>query len=41
VAAKLLPLDEPSLGLSPILAGQILVAIAVLRADGVTVLFVE
>ena len=38
---KLLLLDEPSLGLSPLLVDQILAAIAVLRADGVTVLLVE
>jgi branched-chain amino acid transport system ATP-binding protein len=38
---KLLLLDEPSLGLSPVLVDQILSAIAALRADGVTVLLVE
>jgi branched-chain amino acid transport system ATP-binding protein len=38
---KLLLLDEPSLGLSPILVDQILSAIATLRADGVTMLLVE
>jgi branched-chain amino acid transport system ATP-binding protein len=38
---KLLLLDEPSLGLSPLLVDQILAAIAALRADGVTVLLVE
>jgi len=38
---KLLLLDEPSLGLSPVLVDQILAAIAALRADGVTVLLVE
>jgi branched-chain amino acid transport system ATP-binding protein len=38
---KLLLLDEPSLGLSPLLVDQILSAIAALRADGVTVLLVE
>ncbi len=38
---KLLLLDEPSLGLSPILVDQILTAIVSLRSDGVTVLLVE
>jgi branched-chain amino acid transport system ATP-binding protein len=38
---KLLLLDEPSRGLSPLLVDQILSAIASLRADGVTVLLVE
>ena len=38
---KLLLLDEPSLGLSPLLVDQILSAIVALRADGVTVLLVE
>jgi len=38
---KLLLLDEPSLGLSPVLVDQILSAIAALRANGVTVLLVE
>jgi branched-chain amino acid transport system ATP-binding protein len=38
---KLLLLDEPSLGLSPLLVDQILAAIAALKADGVTILLVE
>ncbi len=38
---KLLLLDEPSLGLSPLLVDQILDAIVALRRDGITVLLVE
>jgi branched-chain amino acid transport system ATP-binding protein len=38
---KLLLLDEPSLGLSPILVDQILDAISALRRDGMTILLVE
>jgi branched-chain amino acid transport system ATP-binding protein len=38
---KLLLLDEPSLGLSPLLVDQILAAILALRAQGVTTLLVE
>jgi branched-chain amino acid transport system ATP-binding protein len=38
---KLLLLDEPSLGLSPILVDQILAAIVSLKAEGITVLLVE
>jgi branched-chain amino acid transport system ATP-binding protein len=38
---RLLLLDEPSLGLSPLLVDQILAAIVSLRADGITVLLVE
>jgi branched-chain amino acid transport system ATP-binding protein len=38
---KLLLLDEPSMGLSPLLTQQILTAIADLRHDGVTILLVE
>ena len=38
---KLLLLDEPSLGLSPLLVDQILAAIVSLRATGITVLLVE
>ncbi|MES2030673.1 MAG: ABC transporter ATP-binding protein [Pseudomonadota bacterium] len=38
---KLLLLDEPSLGLSPLLVDQILAAIVSLRAFGMTVLLVE
>jgi branched-chain amino acid transport system ATP-binding protein len=38
---KLLLLDEPSLGLSPLLVDQILAAIVALRAEGITVLLVE
>ncbi len=40
-APKLLLLDEPSLGLAPVIVDQILEAIARLRGDGVTVLLVE
>jgi branched-chain amino acid transport system ATP-binding protein len=38
---RLLLLDEPSMGLAPILVDQILAAIEGLRRDGVTVLLVE
>ncbi|ABD86248.1 ABC transporter ATP-binding protein [Rhodopseudomonas palustris] len=38
---KLLLLDEPSLGLSPLLVDQILAAVVALRRDGITVLLVE
>ena len=38
---KLLLLDEPSLGLSPLLVDQILAAIGSLRAEGMTILLVE
>jgi branched-chain amino acid transport system ATP-binding protein len=38
---KLLLLDEPSLGLSPILVDQILDAITSLKGQGITVLLVE
>jgi branched-chain amino acid transport system ATP-binding protein len=38
---RLLLLDEPSLGLSPILVDQILAAIVSLKAEGITVLLVE
>jgi branched-chain amino acid transport system ATP-binding protein len=38
---KLLLLDEPSLGLSPLLVDQILDAIVSLKSDGITVLLVE
>ena len=38
---KLLLLDEPSLGLSPLLVDQILAAIVALKARGITVLLVE
>jgi branched-chain amino acid transport system ATP-binding protein len=40
-APKLLLLDEPSMGLAPLLVEQILAAIAALRRAGVTVLLVE
>jgi branched-chain amino acid transport system ATP-binding protein len=38
---KLLLLDEPSMGLAPVLVQQILDAIVALRRDGVTILLVE
>jgi branched-chain amino acid transport system ATP-binding protein len=38
---RLLLLDEPSLGLSPILVDQILAAIVSLKTNGITVLLVE
>lgn len=38
---KLLLLDEPSLGLSPLLVDQVLAAIVSLRTEGITVLLVE
>ena len=38
---RLLLLDEPSMGLAPLLVDQILAAIVALRAEGVTVLLVE
>ena len=38
---KLLLLDEPSLGLSPLLVDQILDAIVSLRKEGITILLVE
>jgi branched-chain amino acid transport system ATP-binding protein len=38
---RLLLLDEPSLGLSPILVDQIMAAIVSLKAKGITVLLVE
>ena len=38
---KLLLLDEPSLGLSPLLVDQVLAAIVSLRSTGITVLLVE
>jgi branched-chain amino acid transport system ATP-binding protein len=38
---KLLLLDEPSMGLSPVLTQQILRALADLRRDGMTLLLVE
>jgi branched-chain amino acid transport system ATP-binding protein len=38
---KLLLLDEPSLGLSPILVDQILAAVIALRQAGITILLVE
>ncbi len=40
-APKLLLLDEPSMGLAPLLVEQILAAIVELRRAGVTVLLVE
>lgn len=38
---RLLLLDEPSMGLAPVLVDQILAAVLALKADGVTVLLVE
>ena len=38
---RLLLLDEPSLGLAPILVNQILEAIARLKREGVTILLIE
>jgi branched-chain amino acid transport system ATP-binding protein len=38
---KLLMLDEPSLGLAPVLVDQVLAAILALRAEGVAILLVE
>nr|WP_205512071.1 ABC transporter ATP-binding protein [Rhodopseudomonas sp. BR0M22] len=38
---KLLLLDEPSLGLSPILVDQILDAVVAMRSSGITILLVE
>ncbi|MEW6122338.1 MAG: ABC transporter ATP-binding protein [Pseudomonadota bacterium] len=40
-APKLLLLDEPSLGLAPLLIDQILGAVVKLKAEGITVLLVE
>jgi branched-chain amino acid transport system ATP-binding protein len=40
-APKLLLLDEPSLGLAPVIVDQILAAITRLRTEGMTVLLVE
>ena len=40
-APRFLMLDEPSLGLAPILVREIFAVIARLRADGVTILLVE
>jgi len=38
---RLLLLDEPSMGLAPLLVGQIFAAIQALKQDGVTVFLVE
>lgn len=38
---KLLMLDEPSLGLSPLLVDELFETIAKLRAEGLTILLVE
>ncbi len=38
---KLLMLDEPSMGLSPIMMQKIMATIAELKADGTTILLVE
>jgi branched-chain amino acid transport system ATP-binding protein len=38
---RLLLLDEPSLGLAPMLVAEIFAAIARLRAEGLTILLVE
>ena len=40
-APKLLLLDEPSMGLAPILVDEIFTAIAALKAEGTTILLVE
>jgi len=40
-APELLLLDEPSLGLSPLLSGELFRALARIRADGLSVLLVE
>ena|SRR5947207_10238923 len=40
-APRLLMLDEPSLGLAPVLVEQIFATLAQLRAEGLTVLLVE
>ncbi len=40
-APRLLLLDEPSLGLSPLITGQVFDALKTLNADGLTVLLVE
>jgi branched-chain amino acid transport system ATP-binding protein len=38
---KLLMLDEPTLGLAPVLVGRIFETVRTINADGVTVLIVE
>jgi branched-chain amino acid transport system ATP-binding protein len=38
---RLLLLDEPSMGLAPVLVNQILATLTSLRKDGVTILLVE
>ncbi len=38
---RLLMLDEPSLGLAPLIVREILHIVAELRADGVSILLVE
>ena len=40
-APKILLLDEPSLGLSPLLSGELFRALARIRQDGISVLLVE
>jgi branched-chain amino acid transport system ATP-binding protein len=40
-APRLLLLDEPSLGLSPIVSAEVLAAITALRHQGMTILLVE
>jgi len=37
----LLPLDEPSMGLAPLLVDQILEAVLTLKSEGVTIFLVE
>ncbi len=38
---KLLMLDEPSLGLSPLMTQRVLEILRMIRADGITILLIE